>query len=485
MKSIILTFLLLVIVVALPKVFGQTLYTPGGTVGNNTTNSNVGIGTSSPAALVDINQNGGASGQNIALKLRAGNTASYYGNSQLSFSYAGGVNYSHSIKTRHNSAGVSGNAFDFYLWKPGDAANAEGSQFVMTLNGGQVGIGTTTPYTKLDINGPGDGSLIINGTNKLIDSDLQDMISVRSENKTSTLNLVSNRSDAGLLGGLVFTTARGWSDSHRNIAGIVGGRTGTEGYAGGYLAFWTKNNNGDIPREYMRISHEGKVGIGTTSPSAKLHVFGTGGNLDYGNNNPLSGDFIIQSNTKSTTSGAQLEFVIPANSDGTNIWGQGRIITVAGSTTSGHAVGKMILGTRRYFDKYQTGIQWYYGDDLTIDGSGNIGVGTISPDSKLTVKGDIHTREVKVDLNGAVGPDYVFEKDYDLISLSELETYINQNKHLPEVPSAKEMESSGLNLKEMNLLLLKKVEELTLHLIEKEKQMEKMEKRIEQLENKN
>ena len=72
--------------------------------------------------------------------------------------------------------------------------------------------------------------------------------------------------------------------------------------------------------------------------------------------------------------------------------------------------------------------------------------------------------------------------DDEPLALDVLEAYINQNKHLPEVPSAKEMEANGLNLKEMNLLLLKKVEELTLHLIEKEKKMTALEARIEQLE---
>jgi hypothetical protein len=74
-------------------------------------------------------------------------------------------------------------------------------------------------------------------------------------------------------------------------------------------------------------------------------------------------------------------------------------------------------------------------------------------------------------------PDYVFEKDYNLLPLSELETYINQNKHLPEVPSAKEMEAEGLNLKEMNLMLLKKVEELTLHILNQEKRIKELEKK--------
>jgi hypothetical protein len=80
------------------------------------------------------------------------------------------------------------------------------------------------------------------------------------------------------------------------------------------------------------------------------------------------------------------------------------------------------------------------------------------------------------------GPDYVFESDYDLLPLAELEAYIRQNKHLPEVPSAKEMEANGLNLKEKNLLLLKKVEELTLHVIEQNKTAEEQRRKIENLE---
>jgi len=114
---------------------------------------------------------------------------------------------------------------------------------------------------------------------------------------------------------------------------------------------------------------------------------------------------------------------------------------------------------------------------------GNVGVGTAHPDKKLTVKGTIHAEEVLVDLS-VPGPDYVFEKDYNLLSLSELEAYIKQNKHLPEVPSAREMEAEGLNLKEMNLILLKKVEELTLHLIEMKKENEIVKKEIVQLKKK-
>jgi hypothetical protein len=102
---------------------------------------------------------------------------------------------------------------------------------------------------------------------------------------------------------------------------------------------------------------------------------------------------------------------------------------------------------------------------LTTLQNGYVGIGTTSPDSKLTVNGTIHSKEVKVDLS-VPAPDYVFEKEYKLPSLEEIKNYIDENKHLPDVPSAKEMEANGVELGEMNMLLLKKVEEMTLYLIE-------------------
>jgi hypothetical protein len=112
---------------------------------------------------------------------------------------------------------------------------------------------------------------------------------------------------------------------------------------------------------------------------------------------------------------------------------------------------------------------------MTINHSGNVGIGTGTQvvDAKLAVNGNIHAKEVLVDLN-VPGPDYVFEADYDLLKLKEVESYLKENKHLPEVPSAKEMEANGVKLLEMNMLLLKKVEELTLYVIELEKKVEKL-----------
>jgi len=106
--------------------------------------------------------------------------------------------------------------------------------------------------------------------------------------------------------------------------------------------------------------------------------------------------------------------------------------------------------------------------------SGNVGVGTTAPDEKLTVKGKIHTQEVRVDMLGPLVPDYVFANDYKLQSLEEVENYINENKHLPEIPSALEIEKNGLMLAEMNMSLLKKIEELTLYVIDLNKKVNEL-----------
>jgi hypothetical protein len=117
--------------------------------------------------------------------------------------------------------------------------------------------------------------------------------------------------------------------------------------------------------------------------------------------------------------------------------------------------------------------------------TGQVGIGTTSPDQKLTVKGKIHAEEVIIDLS-VPAPDYVFEQNYSLTPLDEVQAYIAQHKHLPEVPSAKEMEKDGLKVGEMEMILLKKIEELTLYIIDlkAEKDTEKMEllEKIERLE---
>lgn len=123
-----------------------------------------------------------------------------------------------------------------------------------------------------------------------------------------------------------------------------------------------------------------------------------------------------------------------------------------------------------------------------IEKNGKIGIGTTTPDELLTVKGKIHTQEVLVDLDGAVAPDYVFETyfngfsetmpEYKLITLEELEAFLKENKHLPNVPSAETMQDEGISLKTMNLILLQKIEELTLYTLQQQKEINALKEKI-------
>jgi hypothetical protein len=112
---------------------------------------------------------------------------------------------------------------------------------------------------------------------------------------------------------------------------------------------------------------------------------------------------------------------------------------------------------------------------MKIDQNGNVGIGVSKPAEKLVVDGTICAKEVRVSLSGSpYWPDFVFAKNYSLMSLSEIEQYIKTNQRLPELPAAAEVEENGIQLGEMNALLLKKIEELTLHIINLQKQIDEL-----------
>jgi hypothetical protein len=107
-----------------------------------------------------------------------------------------------------------------------------------------------------------------------------------------------------------------------------------------------------------------------------------------------------------------------------------------------------------------------------------VGIGTTiaaiaanAPNYKLAVAGTIGAKEVVVEVVSGMWPDYVFEKDYPLAPLDSVAAFVKANKHLPEVPSATEVENNGVQLGEMNMLLLKKIEELTLYVIDQNKKI--------------
>lgn len=117
---------------------------------------------------------------------------------------------------------------------------------------------------------------------------------------------------------------------------------------------------------------------------------------------------------------------------------------------------------------------------FTISTTDNIGIGTTlanNPNNyKLGVNGKIGAKEVQIENTSSTWADYVFKPDYKLMTLEEVESFINKNQHLPEIPSAKDIEVHGHKLGEMDVLLLKKVEELTLYVIQLKKEIEELKK---------
>ena len=117
--------------------------------------------------------------------------------------------------------------------------------------------------------------------------------------------------------------------------------------------------------------------------------------------------------------------------------------------------------------------------------SGAVGINTsyVPSDFKLGVDGGIIASRVYVKDSGE-WPDYVFTDDYKLMSFAELKTYITENGHLPGLPSANEVQGTGIDLGEMQNLLLQKIEELTLYSLKQQETIEYLEKKIDELEKK-
>ena len=192
----------------------------------------------------------------------------------------------------------------------------------------------------------------------------------------------------------------------------------------------------------------GYVGIGTTTPSNILDVSAN-----------MLGPSIIIHNTGGT-GGATFEMIDDAS---VTDW-KFKATSLGGFKIRDQSSGLDVITIEKNS----------LANALYIKAGGNIGIGTINPQSKLAVNGKITCKEVEVTLTG--WPDYVFGKDYKLSPLTEVEKYIKENGHLPGISSANEIEKNGLSVGEMNKQLMQKVEELTLYVIQLQKEVDSLKK---------
>lgn len=128
------------------------------------------------------------------------------------------------------------------------------------------------------------------------------------------------------------------------------------------------------------------------------------------------------------------------------------------------------------------GFQLYAGGTAPSYFAGNVGIGTANPQSLLAVNGTITTQRITVTKTGWA--DYVFDSAYQLTPLRQVEKYIQQNKHLPDVPSAATVEKTGVDVGDTQALLLKKIEELTLYIIEQNKEVQELKQQMKELQEK-
>ncbi len=119
------------------------------------------------------------------------------------------------------------------------------------------------------------------------------------------------------------------------------------------------------------------------------------------------------------------------------------------------------------------------GPQLCITSSGNVGIGTTLPSYKLDVSGMVRATGLRI--TSSSGADFVFDSGYNLRPLADVKSYISEHKHLPEIPSANDMKQNGVNLSELQIQLLQKIEELTLYIIEQDETIERLKQEINTL----
>ncbi|MCA0959324.1 hypothetical protein LCL86_09740 [Muricauda ruestringensis] len=302
---------------------------------------------------------------------------------------------------------------------------------------GNVGIGTNTPNYELDIAGT------LNATNILVNG-------TPLENSSSPWTTTG--SDISFTTGDVDVATLNATEILLNGTTLVSSP-------------WIVSGN-DL--SYT----SGNIGIGTAASGYALDVAGTINATNFlVNGSPLS-----SGSSPWTTSGNDISYA--TGNVGIGTAASGYALDVAGTI---NATNFLVNGA-----PLSSGSSpWTTsGNDISY-ATGNVGIGTSNTQGYMfAVAGSMVAESVKVELEGN-WPDFVFEKNYTLLSLKEVEAFINKNGHLPNVPSAEEIKNNGIDLGEMDATLLQKIEELTLHSIQQQKEIESLKEINQKLSNQN
>jgi len=249
------------------------------------------------------------------------------------------------------------------------------------------------------------------------------------------------------------------------VVGTAGVRTGE-----GALSLTDPNNW--YPNVNNIYYNYGKVGIGTANPSEILHVYesGTRNAIQIGVYGSLgsiwsSGDYVFGSNVKPAPSGINAMQIMNTHAS----YGA-RAIRMG--ITAGGIEFHVKSGSVTAGDVFSN-------PKMKITNSGYVGIGTTNPTYELAVNGTIRCKELIVDTGWA---DFVFEENYKLLPLNEVEQFISQNKHLPGIPTEAQVRENGVSVGEISSKLLQKVEELTLYMIDIKKENDSLRTQIASME---
>ncbi|WP_333597829.1 hypothetical protein [Chryseobacterium flavum] len=290
----------------------------------------------------------------------------------------------------------------------------------------------------------------------------------------------------------LYNTVFGMGAFTQNVAGNGNAAFGNNAMS----AITSGNDNVSVGQNSMRLTTEASMNVAVGMNALESFKKGRGnvgvGNSALGSGN-LSGDYNV------AVGWDALRYIGSGNNN--TVLGTGSFsgmtsgsnnISVGSSNAKTILSGSNNIFIGNFITPYTSSPQNQLNiGNWIVGNNGTIGIGQfstqlpadgIAPDGlkyKLFVKDGIRTEKIKVDIALDSGwADYVFEKDYKLMPLNELEQFISINGHLPEVPTTEDAIKNGVELKEMNILLLKKIEELTLYTLEQQKRIEALEKKI-------